>query len=186
MPPRQIHDPQQTVIYDYPVPDMEQVIVRRLPIDFRGGDNYQVVMDMECEPEELFDAMIDFELQAETSQFIDWVKVTEKTDAFIRLEMAMLPELHPGKFLYKYYPERENLRIHFWCYGVEGAGDGQVWDSIDVIVHVYPFGKFSRAILTENFTYCKGQVTPDATPIFAGVGHDVINRVKVRRERNKK
>ncbi len=120
-----------------------------------------------------------------SSQVIDWVKVTEKTDEFIRLEMAMLPELHPGKFLYKYYPERENLRVHFWCYGVEGAGDGQIWDSIDVIVHVYPFGKFSRAILTENFTYCKGQIAQDATPLFAGVGQDIINRVKVRRERNK-
>ncbi len=95
------------------------------------------------------------------------------------------PEAHPGTWFYRYCFDRPNHRTHYWCYEFKGPKDQQLWDSIDVDVHVYPFGNISRVVLTENLTMCKGKPAVDCIPIFTNVGHDIIGRVKKRREKTK-
>ena len=182
---RQVHNIEQTYTYNYVVPEKEGVQVVRMPPDARAGDTYQVIMDIEGTPDEIFDAMLDFEMMSSTSHVIKDVRVTQRDEFGALLEMELIPEAHPGTWFYRYCFDKPNHRVHYWVYDYKGPKDQQLWDSIDVVVHIYPFGKISRVILTENLTMCKDKPAIDCIPIFNGVGHDIIGRVKKRREKLK-
>ena len=178
---RTIHNLEQTYVYNYPVPEKENSHVTRLMPDARGGDTYQLVVDMEATPDEIFDATADFDLMADTSHIIKSAVTTQKDEDGALLEMELIPEVDPGKFYYRYAFDRKNHRMHFWAYDYEGPGE-QLWTSIDVETRIYSFGKFSRYILTENFCLGKDQPAVDCVPIFTAIGYDIIGRVKKRRE----
>lgn len=178
---RTIQNLEQTYVYNYSVPDKEGSYVTRLMPDARGGDTYQLVIDIEATPDEIFDAMSDFEMMADTSHVIAKVTVKEKDENGSIMILEMIPEMDPGKFFYRYSFDKKNHRMHYWMYDYEGPDP--LWYSIDVEVRIYSFGKLSRVVLTENFTMCKDKPAVDCVGIFTGIGHDILGRTKKRREK---
>jgi hypothetical protein len=163
-------------VYNYPVPEKESIQVTRLPFDARGGDTYQVVVDIQAPAETCFDVLTNFELMQRSSSVITEIVVRERTDDAARIEMKVKPEFDTGKFFYRYAFDRKNTMFVYWMESYEG--DSPVWDNISVETRIYTFGAFSRVVLTETFLMGKDVPAADATPIFTGIGHDMFNRIK--------
>ena len=171
-------------IHNYIVPTTEGVQVYRMPPCAKGGDTYQVIADLEATPEECFDAITDFELMQHTSSVIKEIIVHKRDEEGATIEMRLHPEIDSGTFYYRYAFDRKNTQMFFWMYDYKGPK--RQWYAINVETRVYSFGKISRIILTETFVMEKGIPNADATGLFTGVAHDMINRTKKRREMKKK
>jgi hypothetical protein len=172
---------QLTYLYSYPVPEKENVQVTRLPPDARGGDTYQVVVDVEATPEECFDILTDFDLQQKSSGVITEVKVLKRDADGASIAMKVKPEVDTGVFHYRYAFDRKNTQFFYWVEKYEGPDP--VFYAISVETRIYTFGRFSRVILTENFLMAKDKPMADSMALFTGIGHDMLNRVKKNKKK---
>ncbi|MCU0663116.1 MAG: hypothetical protein MUC50_12415 [Myxococcota bacterium] len=168
------------IIHSYPIPEKENVQCFRIPPDARGGDTYQIVVDVEATPEECFDILTDFDLMQKSSSVIIEIKTLKKDQDNAYIAMRCKPEVDTGVFHYRYVFDRKNTQFLYWMHDYEG--DKPVYYAINVETRILNFGKISRVILTETYLVTKNTPYPDAVAIFTGIGHDMLNRIKTNKK----
>ena len=163
-------------MHQYSVPEREAVQVFRLPPDARGGDTYQVVVDVEATPEQCFDVLTNFDLMQKSSSVITEIKVHKRDEENVFISMKVKPEVDTGVFHYRYCLDRKNTQFAYWMH--DYTGDDPIFYAINVETRILSFGNISRVILTETFLLTPEKPYSDNVPLFTGIGQDMLNRIK--------